>query len=227
MSREQKNDGAGELKFLQSARAFFQAAGLVFGLRGNTEEPRYQSIATLGPVEIRQYAPRLAASVSVQGDEIAARSAGFRMLARYIFGANTASASIGMTAPVAQATNKQVAQAATAIAMTAPVAQAKDPAGAWVVTFYMPSSYTRATLPHPLNPQIRLHEVGAETEAVYRFSGTPTAAAVASAQAILAQHLAGSAWVAAGEPAAQFYDPPWTLPWLRRNEVTVAVTPRT
>jgi hypothetical protein len=206
------------LKLLQSVKAFAQAAGLVFGLRGGTEEPAHQIIAALGAVQIRRYAPRLAASVSVQSDEITARSAGFRRLAGYIFGANTASASINMTAPVAQAP--------ATIAMTAPVAQAQAADGTWVVSFFMPSGYTLATLPRPLDPQIRLHEVAETIEAVYHFSGLPGVAAVARARAILARQLAGSAWVAAGEPVAQFYNPPWTLPWLRRNEVTVAVTPK-
>ncbi len=206
------------MKLVQSVKAFVQAAGLVFGLRGGTEEPAYRTIATLGGVQIRRYAPRLAASVSVEGDEIAARSAGFRLLAGYIFGANTASTPISMTAPVAQAS--------AAIAMTAPVAQAQTADGTWVVSFFMPSGYTLATLPRPLDPQVHLHAVAETTEAVYRFSGLPKAAAVARARAILARQLAGSAWVAAGEPVAQFYNPPWTLPWLRRNEVTVAVTPK-
>lgn len=206
------------MKFLQSTLAFFHAVGLVFGLRGDTEEPRYQLIATAGQAQIRRYAPRLAASVSVPGDEITARSAGFRILAGYIFGANTTSTSISMTAPVAQAS--------TTIAMTAPVAQTQTPEGEWVVSFYMPSRYTLATLPRPLNPQIRLHEVGAQTEAVYTFSGTPSAVAVSKAQALLISQLAGSPWTATAAPTAQFYDPPWTLPWLRRNEVTVAVAPK-
>jgi hypothetical protein len=191
---------------------------MIFGLRGNTEEPRYTPVASLGPVQIREYAPRLAASVSVPGDEVAARSAGFRVLAKYIFGANTTSSTISMTA--------RVAQSSTAIAMTAPVAQAQTPQGAWQISFFMPSNYTMATLPRPLDPQIHFHEVAAVTEAVHCFSGLPNAAAMRRARAVLAQQLAGSAWQAVGEPAAQFYDPPWTLPWFRRNEVTVQVSPR-
>lgn len=204
---------------LKPAKAVLGAVGLVFGLRGNTEEPGYTLLATLGPVQIRQYAPRLSATVSVPGDEIAARSAGFRILAAYIFGANSASTGISMTAPVAQNA------AATAIAMTAPVAQAQTPQGLWEISFFMPSSYTLATLPRPLDPRVRLHETAASTEAVYRFSGRPLAAAVRAAETRLTQHLAGSDWVAAGAAGAQFYDPPWTLPWLRRNEVTMPVIP--
>ncbi len=207
------------MTILKRARTFLEAAGLVFGLRGNTEEPVYAVLANHGPVQIRQYAPRLAATVAVPGEEIEARSAGFRILAAYIFGANAASTGISMTAPVVQ-------NAATDIAMTAPVAQAQTAPGVWEVSFYMPSAYTLGTLPRPLDPRVRLHETPASTEAVLCFSGRPTAAAVREAQARLSTHLAGTGWTAAGAISAQFYDPPWTLPWLRRNEVTVPVVAR-
>ncbi len=190
----------------------------VFGIRSGTEEPKYQVKATMGPVEIREYAPRLAASVTVPGDEIAARSTGFGILAGYIFGKNDGGASIAMTAPVAQAPSK--------IAMTAPVAQAKNAAGAWVITFYMPSNYTLATLPKPKDQRIMFEEVPGVVQAVYRYSGIPGAAAVAQARGVLMNALAGSAWVPQGEPVDWFYDPPWTLPWARRNEAAVVVLPR-
>jgi hypothetical protein len=189
----------------------------VFGIRSGTEQPAYRVIATLGDrqqVEIREYGPRLAASVTVPGGEVAARSAGFRRLASYIFGANTGHGEIAMTAPVAQSSAK--------IAMTAPVAQSGDAAG-WTISFYMPAHYTEATLPKPLDPGIRIHEVPATTDAVYRFTGIPGKAAVAQARGVLRGTLEGSGWVAAGPELDWFYDPPWTLPWLRRNEIAVPV----
>ena len=95
---------------------------------------------TIGPsLEIRQYGPRLAAETVVPGDEIAARSEGFRRIAAYIFGANHGSSKIDMTAPVSTAPSET-------IAMTAPVAQAKTPEG-WHVRFFMPAKYTLETLP--------------------------------------------------------------------------------
>ncbi len=171
-----------------------------------------------GQVEIRQYAPHLAASVTVQGNEISARSAGFRRLARYIFGANTQNTAIAMTAPVAQSAK---------IAMTAPVAQSKTDDGSWIITFYMPQKYTLASLPKPVDPGIEIHQLPAATDAVYRFSGIPGTTAVTKARALLLQQLATSLWQPVGEPVTWFYDPPWTLPWARRNEVAVPVTPRT
>lgn len=189
----------------------------MFGIRSGTEEPKYTVLDRLGPggqVQIRQYAPRLAASVTLKTGEIDARYQGFRRLAGYIFGKNTTNTSIAMTAPVAQSEN---------IAMTAPVAQTAGPSGAWTISFYMPASFTLATLPKPLDPGIHLHEVPAATLAVLRFSGIPGSQAVATAEQKLLGILEGTVWVPAGPPVAWFYDPPWTLPWARRNEVAVPV----
>jgi hypothetical protein len=182
----------------------------VFGIRSGTEEPKYRVVARLGAVEIRDYAPRLAAQVTVPGDEISARSAGFRRLAGYIFGKN-----IAMTAPVAQS-------AATKIAMTAPVAQAGNEAG-WTISFYMPAGYTLATLPKPTDSGISVVELPGEIAAVVRFSGIPGVSATARARRALLDGVQGSRWKPVGAPVEWFYDPPWTLPWARRNEVAVRV----
>lgn len=194
----------------------------VVGIRSGTEEPKYTTVAQVGAVEIRAYAPRIAAETVLDADEEAARSAGFRRIAAYIFGANAGSAKIAMTAPVAQ----QSADAGAQIAMTAPVAQSRDAAGRWVVRFFMPAEYTLASLPQPNDSQVRLVEVPAETMAVLRFSGIPGTSMVSTKRAALLAVLDGTAWVAQGQPVAWFYDPPWTLPPFRRNEVAVAVTSR-
>ena len=193
----------------------------VFGIRSGTEEPAYRVIANLGPVQIRQYGPRLAASAIVPGNEVAARSAGFRRLAGYIFGANTEAASISMTAPVVESRS-----APAKIPMTAPVAQSQSADGAWTITFYMPQNYTLQTLPKPSHPGIEIHQIPAAVDAVYRFSGIPGIAAVDNARSLLLGQLAKSSWEITGDPVTWFYDPPWTLPWFRRNEVAVAVAPR-
>ena len=207
------------------AAATALAACSVVGDRSGTAEPAFAVVAQHGAVEIRQYGPRIAAETMVDGDEAEARNAGFRRLAGYIFGANRGRAEIAMTAPVAQA------RAGTAIAMTAPVAQSRaQPTGAgaagWSVRFYMPAQWTLATLPVPDDPAVRLVEVPGETVAVLRFSGDRGPARVATQQAALLQALADGAWQPNGAPVGWFYDPPWTLPWLRRNEVAVPVAAR-
>jgi len=200
------------------------AACSVIGDRSGTEEPSYQVVAQAGAVEIRSYGPRLAAETAVEGDEEAARNAGFRRLAGYIFGGNTAQAKIAMTAPVAQSSAQTAG--GEQIAMTAPVAQARDGAGRWVVRFFLPREWTLQTLPVPDDRAVRLVTVPAETVAVLGFTGSRAASAVAERKAALQQELSQTPWTTVGTPVAWFYDPPWTLPWLRRNEVAVPVSAR-
>jgi hypothetical protein len=193
----------------------------VTAARAETEEPRFTVAERVGEVEIRQYDNRLAADVIVSGDEEDARSAGFRLLADYIFGNNTSKTSIAMTAPVAQqaARNEK-------IPMTAPVAQTRGPGGGWRVRFFMPSKYTLATLPKPNNPAVQIVEVPGETMAVLRFSNSRSADHVHEKTTELMRTIAPSRWLPAGDPVSWFYDPPWTLPFFRRNEVAVPVRAR-
>jgi hypothetical protein len=193
------------------------AACSVVGVRSGTEEPAFTVIQKVGPsLEIRRYDPRIAAETVVPGDEVAARSEGFRRLAGFIFGANHAAATIAMTAPVSTAPSET-------IAMTAPVAQDRTPEG-WRIRFFMPAKYTLDTLPRPNDPRVQIVTVPAETYAVYRYSGTISAQDVARAHAELTTLLAGTGYTASGDVLNWFYDPPWTLPPLRRNEAAVVVT---
>jgi len=197
--------------------------GGVFGIRAGTEEPRFSVVEHVGAVEIRQYGPRLAAETTVSGPDEAARNEGFRRIAGYIFGGNTAKSSIAMTAPVAQSAAPDKSAASEKIATTAPVAQTAGGPGAWRVQFFMPARYTRQTLPTPSDPSVRIVEIPAQTFAVLRFSGSRTGPAVAARQKQLLAGLASSPWRVTGEPSAWFYDPPWTPPFLRRNEVAAPV----
>jgi hypothetical protein len=188
------------------------------GIRSGTEEPRFEVVETIGEVEIRRYAPRIAAETTVAGTEEAARSDGFRRLAGYIFGANGRRDRIAMTAPVVQAPGER-------IAMTAPVVQASDAAG-WRIRFFMPARYTLGTLPVPDDARVTLVTEPADTVAVLRFAGLPRAAAVEVHAARLNAALAASPWAPTGPVQAWFYDPPWTVPALRRNEVVAPVARR-
>jgi hypothetical protein len=191
--------------------------GQLVGIRAGTEQPPYEVVGRVGDAEIRRYAPQIAAEAVVEGPVETARNEGFRRVAGYIFGDNTAKASVAMTAPVVQ--GREPSGGSQSIAMTAPVVQ--QPAGgeSWSIQFIMPSKYTMATLPQPNDPRVRLVEIPARTFAVVRFSGLGKADAVAQHEKALDAALAGSSWRAVGEPVTWYYDPPWTVPFLRRNEV--------
>jgi len=198
------------------AVAASSAACSVVGIRSGTEEPHFDVVGHVGGVEIRRYGERIAAETDVTGTAEDTRNAGFRRLAGYIFGANTTRSSIAMTAPVAQSSQT--------IAMTAPVAQTSTAPGVWRIQFYMPGQYTLETLPKPNDPNVRLVVVPAVTYAVLVFSGARDGETITKRERDLLADLTGSPWHATGEPVAWFYDPPWTLPPLRRNEVAVPVT---
>ena len=94
------------------------------------------------------------------------------------------------------------------------------------IRFFMPARHTLETLPVPDDPRVTMAVVPAETVAVLRFSGVPRAEAVAQNSAALAAALKVAPWVPAGPVQAWFYDPPWTVPAQRRNEVAVPVARR-
>jgi len=205
------------------ARGAVGAAGSVVGVRHGTEEPTYTAEQVTSRVEIRHYGPRIAAETSVTADEIAARSDGFRRLAGYIFGGNQTRQKIAMTAPVAQ---QNVGVRGEKIPMTAPVSQGANGNGEWLIRFFMPAGRSLDSLPLPNDQAVQLVAVPAETVAVRRFSGSTSSQAVARETARLKRTLQETGFEPTGAPVAWFYDPPWTLPVLRRNEIAIPVEPQ-
>lgn len=184
-----------------------------------TEEPPFKVAVREGEFEIRDYPTLLAAEVRVGGDRDEASSAGFRLLAGYIFGGNTRQQSIAMTAPVVQ----EQARGET-IAMTAPVTQSGSD-GAWLVRFVMPAEYTLKTLPTPNDPRVRLLQIPPQRFAVVRFSGLASPAEVERQTTGLLAFMTRRKLNSAGPSSLARYDPPWTLWFMRRNEVWIPVSP--
>jgi hypothetical protein len=196
------------------------------------EEPAFEKLEQSGAFEIRQYRPVIVAETLVEGDMSSASNSGFRLIADYIFGNNLsvsgeggkASEKIAMTAPV----SVEPAAKSEKIAMTAPVSIEPDAnAGEvmrskrWRVRFTMPASYTMATLPRPRNPAVSLKEVPGKRYAVLVFSG------LAGEEKVQQKTDELLAWVkttnrsVVGTPQLARYNPPWTLPFWRRNEILV------
>jgi hypothetical protein len=190
---------------------FAGSIGSAEGTYRGYETPPYTVETRIGGAEVRAYAPYLVAEVTVAGDRDAALSRGFSILARYIFGGNEDAAQVSMTTPVAQ-------RPASQIAMTAPVAQ-RGSGETWTVSFMMPSSHSRDTLPRPENDAIRLVETAPERQIVLRFPGRGTEAQMQAKAADLRGLAEGAGLAIAEGPFFYFYDDPFTLPWNRRNEV--------
>jgi len=178
------------------------------------EEPKFTVSLRDGAFEIRDYLAAVAAEVMVTGDQKTAASRGFRLLAGYIFGGNTRHQSIAMTAPVAQQ------RAGERIAMTAPVTQTPSD-GAWVVRFTMPGGYSLETLPEPNDPRVTLRNVAPARFAVVRFSGVARDTNVAAKTAELTAFAKAHHLHTIGPASLAQYNPPWTLWFMRRNEVMI------
>ncbi len=198
---------------------------LLFGLLWTgtlmaTEEPKFESLRQEGNIEIRRYVPVIVAETLVDGDMDSASRRGFQLIANYIFGHNER---IAMTVPVVA----EPQGSAEKIAMTVPVsieAQNTDNskmAGAqrWRIHFVMPSQYTLATLPKPLDPQVQLREIPAKTFAALTYSGINSESTVQEKADQLLNWLKTREIATIGQPQLARYNPPWTLPFLRRNEI--------
>jgi hypothetical protein len=178
------------------------------------EEPKYTVFLHEGAYEIRDYQAAVAAEVTVTGDQHGAARKGFRLLAGYIFGGNTRRQSIAMTAPVAlERTNVR-------IAMTAPVTQTPSD-GAWVVRFTMPDGYSLETLPAPNDPRVKLRTIAPARFAVIRFSGLASTPNVEARTAELVAFANERHLHMIGPASLAQYNPPWTLWFMRRNEVMI------
>jgi hypothetical protein len=197
-------------------------AALLLTLSGSpamaVEEPPYTTLIHDGAYELRHYGPRIVAQVSVPGSQWQAANRGFRLLAAYIFGGNTTRTSLPMTAPVA------LQRAGATIPMTAPVTQTHAGAG-WIVSFFMPQGATLQSLPTPNNRQIHLQALPQADLAVLRYAGWATESGLPGKSAALLNWVRAHHLRPAGPVSLAQYNPPWTLWFMRRNEVMVPVTP--
>lgn len=199
--------------FIAVAAFVLMSAG---GCAVTVEEAKYNVVSREGNYELRDYAPQLVAETVVDTSLEDAGDRAFRRLFAYISGENRARAKIAMTAPVAQEAMSEK------IAMTAPVGQSKSTEG-WVVSFMMPASYTRETLPEPADPEVKIREIPARRMAAVRYSGRWTEGRYLHYRGALEAWIKEKGYRALGEAVWARYNPPFT-PWLlRRNEVLIPV----
>ena len=172
------------------------------------EEPNFKILVNDGGLEIRSYDEYLVAETAVGGSFDTASRKGFRRVAGYIFGEN-----------------KNSSGQSEKIQMTAPVTVKPDNEG-WVLHFVMPSNYDMSQLPVPNNNSILLKKIEAHHAAVISFSGFTTDAKIQNKTEELKIWLKKKDFKIAGPQQIARYNDPFTLPWLRRNEIIFKVTVR-
>ena len=174
-------------------------------ITSNVEHPQYSVLSTTGDIEIREYPEMIIAEVTQKGERQDAIGDGFRLLADYIFGNNTENGQIAMTAPVTQQESKD---------------------GLWSVRFMMPASYTLETLPKPNNTEVKIREIPKAKFAVIRFSGRSTQDNIDRFETELMMFIKTENIKTKSQstrPTYAFFNPPWTLPFMRRNEIMVEI----
>lgn len=191
------------------------SAALIGPLMSRVEQPPYVAISIEGNIEIREYGPTIVAEAQVAGERKVAINEGFRLLAAYIFGANKPNAKIAMTAPVQQTSAK-------AIEMTAPVTQMSI-GDQWNVRFTMPQKWTMESLPTPNDARVTLLSIPAAKLLALRFSGLASDEKIRAKTEELRLYAVQHSLIITDEPVLAFYNPPWTLPFLRRNEILFAI----
>ena len=193
------------------------------------EEPKYEVIQTDGAFEMRKYAPILIAETLVDGDIDEASNKGFRLIADYIFGNNqvvdsNANTKIAMTAPV---TVEPVSQKIAMTALVTVEPQSSDShmqnTKKWRIHFVMPSQYTLANIPKPKNDVITLKEVPSKYFLVYSYSWLNTLSRVQNKTDEALEWANRKGLKVIGAPKLSRYDPPWTLPMFKRNEIMLEV----
>lgn len=187
----------------------------VLGKRESAEPP-FTVLEKEGEIEIRQYGGMVLAETVVEGGYGQSSGQAFSRLAGYIFGKNRSKQKFSMTAPVLQE------PASEKLSMTAPVMQEKH-GNSWVMSFVMPEGSTLASLPEPLDQTVKFREVRAKKVAVISYSGLHSESNLRSYAEKLTVWLEKRGYRSLSGPRAASYDPPWTIPFLRRNEVLIDI----
>ena len=169
-------------------------------------------------IEVRNYESMVLVSSSMSADGM---NGAFRNLFKYITGENEGSAEIAMTAPVLMNESEAVYKG-TEIAMTAPVFM-NERSEQQVMSFVMPADFTIQSTPKPTNPDVWVTEVKDYKVVVITFSGLLSDSNVETQTQILNKWIAKNGYTAISEPINAAYNGPFTIPWLRHNEVLIEV----
>lgn len=174
--------------------------------RWGVEKPKYKVLRSDGPFQIRRYPPAVVAETEVAGERWTAANRAFSPLAGYIFGGNERNEKIAMTSPVVQRPG-----------------DAADGSPSWKVRFILPSRLKPGEPPVPKDPRVTIREEPATTYAVLRFRGRTGEERVSAKLEELRARMSEAGLSGIDEPTYAYYDPPWTPPFLRRNEILIEV----
>ena len=169
------------------------------------EKPKYSVELAERNFQIRAYEQHIIAKVITDGERQQALRNGFRPLVRYI-GAKE------------RGGNK--------ISMTVPVMQEKNSSNDWSVFFFMPSEFTKNSLPPAVDKNIQFEDVMARKTAAITFSGLTTNQLLIDKEKSLLEWIHQNNYTQIGKPIYAFYNDPLTPSFLRKNEILINVLER-
>ncbi|CAL9220238.1 unnamed protein product [Arabidopsis halleri] len=190
------------------------------------ETMEFRVVSRTDKYEIRQVEPYFVAETTMPGEtgfDFYGASKSFNVLAEYLFGKNTIKEKMEMTTPVV---TRKAQSVGDKMEMTTPVitTKAKDQTQ-WRMSFVMPSKYG-SNLPLPKDPSVKIQEVPRKIVAVVAFSGYVTDEEIERREKELRRALHNDKKFRVRDgvsvEVAQ-YNPPFTLPFMRRNEVSLEV----
>jgi len=170
------------------------------------EEPEYTVVKSYDDFELRQYEPYIVAEIRTSGDFDEIGDKAFRKLFRFISEDERPQGKIAMTVPVIQ---QPLAEEATE--------------KSYRFAFVMPAGYNMDELPIPQDTEVLLREVPARQMAVRRYSGTWSQKRYRKNEAILTEAAGKAGLTTVGKPIFARYNAPFSLWFLRRNEVLIEV----
>ncbi len=191
----------------------------VLGIR-TAEEAGYKVLSEEGQIQLREYEQLVIVETNVDADYEEAGNIAFKRLFGYISGGNESKTKIAMTAPVMA--KEDEATEAEKIDMTTPVLAERRAKG-WRYAFVLPADYTFESAPVPSNPQVMLSVMPKRKVAVNRYSGSWSEKVLRQKTQELADWMHEKGLEPASKPRSARYDPPWTISFLRRNEVMIDI----
>ncbi|MEI6267832.1 MAG: heme-binding protein [Methylococcaceae bacterium] len=202
-------------KLITVLTSIFLTGCSVFGIR-TADQPAYQVLNDYGHIQIRRYPALVVAETEVIADYKNSSNQGFQRLAGYIFGNNQKKQKMAMTAPVIQE------QQTETLAMTAPVIQQKS-GDVWLMAFVLPKGYSVLTAPVPNDQAVIIKALPEKKVAVIQYTGRLCESGIEENTETLKNWLAQQNYKALSSSRSAAYDPPWTMPFLRRNEVHIDI----
>ena len=166
-----------------------------------TEELGYQVLANINDIEIRAYKAHQLATVNIESGFTRAGYSAFRYLFDYISGKNGQGKKIAMTAPVLQSPTEK----------------------GWAVSFVMPESESSKGMPEPSSKQVIGQQVQPALMAAIQYSGSWRKSRFLNHKQELVNGITKTNYEICGPITWARYNAPFSLPFMRRNEVLAKV----